>query len=370
MNKKDIAVGVLTVSLQYLLTNYGSFYQHFAIRLLLKRLGFNSVRVSHPSEKFWFFEWIYSFIRYFVYRPFLHNSSVVRSILMGSGFVWAHFVLYMRASGLRRAYGLGLIGSDQIWGYSGGWIFMSELSRKMPCVAYAVSCDWSRKSRDAGWLDLARKDVPNLFAVSVRENAGICLLKNICNKEIVRTVDPVWLGGREMMDEIANKGKKLNRPTILCYIVNVKNRDDFPFENLKDASKILQCDLQFVAIQGAELFVSKDRRLYPSPSELISYIRDAKYVITNSFHGTLLSLLYHKRFVTIKQICATGANQNTRQMELVDALALKRKLLEANTNAAEIVSVLQENIEWQYVDRLMQEERQKSLDWLKQALAG
>lgn len=93
--------------------------------------------------------------------------------------------------------------------------------------------------------------------------------------------------------------------------------------------------------------------------EWLGYIRDAKYVITNSFHATVFSILFHKQFVVLNN----KSGGSDRISTLLNYLGLQ--YLFVSTTNKDIYKALGAQIDYQHVDRLLANLRDGSLSFLK-----
>ena len=96
-----------------------------------------------------------------------------------------------------------------------------------------------------------------------------------------------------------------------------------------------------------------------SPNTFVNLIRNAKAVVTNSFHGTVFSIVYNKpfHFFTVKQ------TTNSRMLDLLDALALKDRHVADN-------NLLDNQIDYNEPNQLLSEAKSRSLNFLQMNIAN
>ena len=148
----------------------------------------------------------------------------------------------------------------------------------------------------------------------------------------------------------------IKNPYIFAYLLNVGSKNDVHWYELKDYALKTNCDLKVCAVQGSEyLFCNKDL-VYPSPTEWLSYYKQARCVVTNTFHGTVFAIIHHKPFLCILQR-GSSANQNTRMSSLLSTLGLEDRIL----NCEDSIEVsINRPINWQKVSTLITDWRKKS----------
>ena len=94
------------------------------------------------------------------------------------------------------------------------------------------------------------------------------------------------------------------------------------------------------------------------PREFLNYLRHAHFVVTNSFHGTVFSLLFQKTFYSVYK---TGSND--RIQDLLDTLGLGERHLEYQLPEQE------PTLFWEEVEDKLQKMRAASYEFLEQALS-
>ena len=106
--------------------------------------------------------------------------------------------------------------------------------------------------------------------------------------------------------------------------------------------------------------------LSASPADFLSLVHDARYVITDSFHGAVFSLIFHKSFCAIERVDGGSSSpMNARLYDLLGTAGLPDRL---QRDAAGAVAVLQEPIDFASVDARLAERIEYSKDFLRRAL--
>ena len=100
------------------------------------------------------------------------------------------------------------------------------------------------------------------------------------------------------------------------------------------------------------------------PKEFVNYIRNATVVVTNSFHGSVFSILFHTPFFVVKR--QSKVSMHSRIESLLGDYGLEDRLLEHGFDEASVRNHL--DIDWIYVDSQLAKNRKYSMDWLKRAL--
>lgn len=376
------SIGIVTLDDRFLLGNYGTFFQHLSLRRFVEGLGCRCGRILRKNDS--------PSIPVTVFRIVKRLLSIPWHVLrMGAGIseevriqtCCARQMALFRRDYWRLLGGSGqevdvdkcdgiVIGGDQVWNDADDLVFGIGHGEGCKVVCYAASADWLQVSGDAVWLDKARRELLGFEAISVREDAGVKFLDGEIGfpKEIVRVCDPVFLNDKWFYFNLVPNKKILKKPTLLCYILNIREPADFSMECYRSIADSLGVDLKIVGIQGAERYLKMRDRQIPSPCDYIRMFRDAEYVITNSFHGVCFSLLFGRQFVCLKQREIPNSSQNVRSRELLGRLDLESRICDVDCQKESLIALLKAKIDFGCVDIALGEERKFSAEWLRRAL--
>lgn len=322
-------IGILTFHCAH---NYGAMLQCYALQEYLKGQGdevyvidYRPDYLVHPYRKHKLVHWLSKnplrMIKRFVTEPFLFRARGKR---------WDGFARFAKEQLRLWAYNPDqeltdfdwlLYGSDQIWnirltGNTFDPVFWGE---RFCCkkATYAVSIGWFQpneieSSRIANYLN-------NFSAISVRESKLWNQLSSLTDKPISLVCDPVFLLSKIEWSKYC-KPIHISRPYLLCY--NLCQSDECE----KQAQIICQqmgydrIDLTPVLLP----VVGRRYRQTADPLEFISYLREASYIVTSSFHGTAFSLIFRKPFYAVGM-----GNKADRASSLLQILGLEDRLLVA-----------------------------------------
>lgn len=248
-------------------------------------------------------------------------------------------------------------GSDQIWNpdvlnqeYDEAY-FLQFGEPNVKRVAYAASMGRAPKISEISDLNGLCKD---FTAISLREYDA----KTIA--EMDRTVhiclDPTLLLDRSDFDTVKERINE-NGPFVFVYGFETNEK----IKTAVDAAlKKYNCKIINGSPERINLDVDCIRVQHYSPSEFLSYIEQAACVVTNSFHGTALSIIYHKDF-----ICVPHTTRGNRMTDLLGKLRLENRIW----NGQESDIFIEEKIDYVRVEDTLRELRQDSLKFLLDALS-
>ena len=218
-----------------------------------------------------------------------------------------------------------ICGSDQIWNkkISGGVYdsayFFGFLDDKARKNSYSASSGDSLSSTDAE----LKMYLDSFEHISVREQKDQNILQDILQKPVFQTIDPTLLLSS---DDYANFESPIceKSPYILVYLLE-RNPvfEDVLNKVMKETGVKLVIDLSaasYFTCDGLE-------RRTVGPDGFLSYVKNASFVLTNSFHGTAFSIIYHKQFFTMPH-----SKRASRMVDLLEKLDLQTRIIEENSN--------------------------------------
>ena len=166
-----------------------------------------------------------------------------------------------------------------------------------------------------------RKLLQGLDSISVREDVGVEIVKNISGRNATKVVDPTLLLTKGEWQTVAKYDKVPEEKYILLYV-------------LKDSEYIKQTALTLrdkTGLQIVRICKGAFKQDKPSddiidiidaaPDDFLGLIEKAEIVLTNSFHGTVFSILFERDFYTILK---RNVENNSRQTSLLNALHIDR----------------------------------------------
>ncbi len=230
---------------------------------------------------------------------------------------------------LNQKYDAFVCGSDVIWNFTytkGDSLYFLDFAEKYK-FSYAASL--GKASLEAAGQDvdlpepgeaIYRRYISRLDAVSVREEYARELLAPFTDKTIEVNCDPTLLLTEEDWMKVADP-KKPGRKYIFAYSTSTR-------PNFVSFLKKLQREtgLPVVQITWMPIDAIKQRSLtFPTPQRWLRLLHDAEYIVTNSFHGTAFSVLFHKTFFVAIQ-GERNVRNNIRLYDFLNTLGLESQL--------------------------------------------
>ncbi len=259
------------------------------------------------------------------------------------------------------------VGSDQLWspgGITGNFHNLMFVPDNVPKFSYAASFGVSEIPK--GKRKLYTTFLKRLDHISVRENAGKKIVKELTGRDIPVVADPVMLlTPQEWNDEIPVR-KMYDEPYIFAYFLgkSAENR-----QQVLSLQKMT--GLKIVTVHHMDTYNKADINFGDyapfdvGPEEFLNLIRGAEYVCTDSFHGSVFSALYHKKFMVFKRY---SDKSKTSKNSRIDSLCENLGLSDRRFSGDNITSITNE-IDYKAVDNRIDHIRSDSKKYLDEALA-
>ena len=256
-----------------------------------------------------------------------------------------------------------ICGSDQIWQpkllLDGRIVqdefFLSFVQRGKRKISYAPS--FGTIPND----EYVRRITPLLMSfdnISVREESMVGIIRRAVGVSPQIVCDPTILVGKEVFENLLPLRSEQNQGAFFFPLTINQSRDPKICKEVQKRYK----RLRIVGRGRRFLFIGEN--YIPSPIEWMASIRDADFVLTNSFHGTVFSILFHKPFITLN-----WANdlQNIRVKNLLERVGLESRFY-SNEEVSGFFDVADAEIDWCSVDEKLETWRKQSFEFLKKAL--
>lgn len=261
---------------------------------------------------------------------------------------------------LNGAYDYFVCGSDQIWNtychdFSKAYM-LDFVKDKSKCVAYAPSIGLSELN------DSDRKLFSELLngfkAISVREKQGAELIRPLLKQEVSVMPDPTVLLNADEWSKAASPLEIKGRYILGYYIGDVPGMRDFALQ----LSKKTDCRVVVINKNIRDLLYCNKKYYSAGPKEFISLIKNAEYICTDSFHAVMFSLIFHKNFWIFAD--QKKQNSSSRITNILSKVGLTQRMVQDAGNDLPMT----EQIDYNGVDDILENMRQKALDYLNQNL--
>ena len=338
--------------------NFGTFLQAYALQKCITGLGYDNVIIDDSH----------------FYKPGLLTRLRVKTINAIKGrsqkshrayrlFAKRHLNILPwngKESTIANSYDAYICGSDQIWSpylQFNPYYYLGFTEKKK--IAYAPSTGTGCATEE--YKNNVKPYIEEFSHVAVREEDGARMLSTFIDKDIKVVLDPTLLLTKEEWN-IVECRIETSSPYILCYFLTPnKWYIDYVKEYARKHNKkvkVFNTDPLYKKI-GFDVVDA-------GPGEFISYIKNAETVFTDSFHSSIFSILFHKRFVTFKRFEDGGKkDQNSRIANLFQKLGISQNFI-GEDRLYEIETLGKPDFD--KIEKVLNRLREESKEYLRNAI--
>lgn len=222
-----------------------------------------------------------------------------------------------------------IFGSDQIWNpnWYHPFYFGNYEQIKTKLIAYAPSFGVSEISNNR---EIIKKAISRFSSIRLREESGCHIAEKMLNKKINLVVDPTLLLDSKEWDELIEPTEMNVKNYVLCYMLS----DNFNHWNaIKSFAKKNNKQLVIIPHDGYSYIQSNNVVRDCSVGNFLYLIKNADYVITDSFHGSVFSIIYNKDFCVFERHNPKDRTaQNSRIYNLLKIAKAEECLVNYNCN--------------------------------------
>lgn len=350
-------IGILT---QHFLLNYGGIIQNFALQQVLLKLGHDPLTFEHDtcySRTRWFLRSAKHVLKnhslkglpvYPTYQGRIGNKNFIKFVLKNIRSVTVNDF----TPDLTQKYGLDayVVGSDQVWrpafnlGPRLGNMFLDFAGDDVKKISYAASFGCKEWEYTEEQERMCGKLAKRFDAISVREASGVDLCKEHFGVDATLMLDPTLLLNKE------DYGK-------VCHDVPKKEKHIFVY-SLVVSEGVLAVAEKVAEAMGLSIIVKQAGRKVKKEDTIEDWFaefRDADYVVTDSFHGMVFSIIFNKPF----SIVMNPSGGNDRYLSLLSQLGLMERIVSDELQPAFSA------IDWSDVNHRLTELRKASFEFLK-----
>ena len=374
-------IGILTLPLH---NNYGGILQAYALQTVLKRMGHDAVVIDKSRE---IKLPIISFSRYFLYFKLLAHKVLVdrnttifwdrkhnREYKVISTYTLPFIQQYIKRFIAARDYSnikqsdfdAFVVGSDQVWRpkYFGRDIiskaflsFAKDWNVKR--ISYAASFGTEEWEYTEVQTLECKEWIKKFDAVSVRESSAVQLCKEYLNVDALHVLDPTMLLSATDYIQLFKDANSPQSPgSLMCYILDETEGKQKVVSNVEETLNLTAFSVNSkYEVRTAPL----EERIQPPVEAWLRGFYDAKFVVTDSFHACVFSILFEKPFI----VYGNKDRGMARFHSLLSIYGLENRLVTSSAEAQKVISL---PIDWSVVNAKKKEWQEKSYNFLKNNL--
>ncbi|MDP4269941.1 MAG: polysaccharide pyruvyl transferase family protein [Bacteroidota bacterium] len=262
----------------------------------------------------------------------------------------------------KHPYDVFVVGSDQVWNpitqVSLKPYFLTFAPKDKKKISYASSFGVSQIAESDKIV--YRDCLNNLDVLSCREKQGVNIIKELTAREATHVLDPTLLLSAEEWSKVAVPVKD-QRPYILMYVLTHSpyiTKLALHLSELTGYRIVRLCKSPMKEDRGSVIENITDA----GPAEYLGYFQNASFVLTNSFHGTVFSIINKKPFYIIAPAKKTN---NSRQRGLLELVDLENRLI---NEGAEFPAKENLAVDFTMPHEVLEKEKEKSIQYLLSAI--
>lgn len=374
-------IGILT--LYHKNYNMGGLLQAYALQKVISKIGHQAEQISF--DFLWYYGSSQSKIRIIIKKlhNYLDSSEKIdekspfamrkQSFYQFKNEIPHSKKIYYTIEEFAKEYDAVVVGSDQVWAE---WLPAGALNVYLlnsPAMdgkrfSYAASIGMDQIS------ELMKKEymksLPKFENISLRENSAKVMMESfLTEKDISVNLDPTLLLEADEWKECMVE-KKYKRPYIFCYFLG---KEPLYREETKKLAKRVGLDI--ITLPFAKDHVIEDyekdfgdvKDFASGPREFLGLIHNAEVVLTDSFHATVFSCIFHKKFYVLSRVCEQIDSMNQRITDLLGGFGFIDRYMEIG----KLSSLFEiEEIDYSNFDGKLRELRDASTNYLIQILSN
>lgn len=260
-----------------------------------------------------------------------------------------------------------ITGSDQLWSPAGlptnffNLMFVPQEIRKISIASsFGVkNIPWYQKARTKYFLN-------RLEYISMRENRGSEIVKELTGRDVPTILDPVFLFDKNGWEELVPVNTKIQDPYIFAYFLG-----NNPKHRIAVTQIAQRLGYKIVTLRHLDQYIESDENFgdiapyNTDPADFLNLLRGATYVCTDSFHGSIFSIIHHKQFVTFNRYDeGSKHSKNSRIDTLCNNLGLQNRRF---NSIDKLYDQLCQKIDYDMIDHTINKLKEETNAYLKKA---
>lgn len=380
-------IALLTLPLNF---NYGGIIQNYALQTVLKRMGHevNTVNIIKPKAKMDFFKSPWHIIKRIIKKILGRKDGIIfleRKINNDNLIIEQHVRRFINFNiNLTKplynkeeikalndtGYEAFIVGSDQVWRIPYVYpdiqtYFLDFITNKnTKKIAFSASFGTDEIEFNDNQIKECGILLQDFEFVSVREDDGLDLINNKynwkCKNEAIHTIDPTMLLTKEDYNNLSSNYENQLDGELFYYVLDMT-------EDKKKVIEQISKDLGYkpftVNSNNKDIYSNPNDRIVPPLELWLQAFNKAKYVFTDSFHGSVFSIIYNKDFIVYGNEERGMSRFNSL---LKDFPPLQNRLIyRAEDYKADLTNL---HIEWEDINKMLDKKKNFAISKLSEQL--
>lgn len=372
-------IGILTHPLRM---NYGGILQNYALQYVLKSMGHSVETIDWQENKsvsYIVASYLYRMFMHYILRrkqvptemflnltkqQFLYVSAPIQTFIRNN-IKTSQPIPSIKELGWTNRYGYDaiVVGSDQVWANQYvptmylDFVETPQLIRIAYAASFGKDCWTYNEAVTKACQQLAKK----FQAISVREDSGVELCNKYLNVQAQQVLDPTLLLDSDVYSSLLSKQEE-SAPYLMTYVLDVNQDKEQIISSVSDKLHLPEVTIRENK-RTWKLFGDNSSLIVQPIESWLRGIKDAEFVVTDSFHGVAFSIIFNRQFIAIgnKKRGLARFQSLLRQFDLLD------RLIDEDTDIDSYLENLKE-IDYRKVNQRKEQLQEKSLSFLKEYL--
>lgn len=354
---------------RHAIANYGSLLQAYATQNFFNNLGFEAEIIDYIPESECGFKRVDTYaslvevqgLKRIIYKAVKIPDELIKGKKFNKYRI-RYLILTRRYNVLKQLkdadFGESILcaGSDQLWGYMptkkiDEAYFLNFGTSKNKFIAYSAS--FGRTDFDGEFYN----KLPNLLSkfsfITVRETSAKRIIEEKTPFKAAAILDPTLMMPREFWINLANKKVNKSKYILLYQLRSNKLMDEY----VKKLAKQRGLKIYRVTTSIYDYLKSGRTKCLKSPDKVLALFRDAQFVVTDSFHATVFSVLFNKQFIDM-----LPPTTHERITDFLDMLQLNNRVVNGVDDKQ--VNSIAEPIDYTLVNTVLNQIRQEKTNLL------
>lgn len=363
-------VGILTFHRS---KNYGAVLQAFALQKVLKKKGFE----AYIIDRYLGYKTLFHRVYHLFYPKFIYTRLTWKIFdRFSKKYIQPRTKKYNSARSLKQfnkteKFDAVIVGSDQVWRMEfsqiGNNYFLDFINdHAVKKISYAASFGNDKWNGDK----MVTKNICELLkdfnSISVREISGVKICADVFNLRATHVLDPTLLLNREDYESIIDiSSDKYRNKKLVSYILGNKLEELRYCDNFARKNKLDYEDI-YHAYSLYEFFskpiYGRKKFIHLSVPQWLSEIKDAEYIITNSFHATVFAIIFGKQFIVLDH----KSGGTSRLISLLNLTGLQDRFIHNIKDVS--LEHLQKPIDYKSAHSMIEIEKKRSFEFIEHSL--
>lgn len=369
-------IGILTLPLH---TNYGGILQAYALQTVIEKMGHEVIvfdakrhdtniiklllKIPYRLLRNWTKHTNYDIIQEFhIMKREKNTSRFIKKYIHTESISDISQVKESQCKAI-------VVGSDQVWSpVHGANICGSVINAFLPIekdtnvkfISYAASFGKDAWGYSAVEEQKCKELIQHFDAVSVREDSGVSLCKTYLEHDAMKVIDPtLLLDSNDYISKLGIQNVSASKGNLLLYIINSTTEKNAIAKYVEDILSLKAFTVNSKVEDSNSATYTETEKIQPPVEEWVRGFYDADFVVTDSFHACVFSILFKKDFI----VTGNAGRGNSRFDSLLKTFGLENRMI-SNANSTAIEEALKNKIDYTSVYEILSRERAKALSFL------